>query len=321
MDHVLARLAPRTSRVQTLSQQTRVVERQLRWWFQVQRQPRGWSLKQFGGSWTGLLAYGGALGLVVVSLSTPTLAVALTPQGLDDYIDAYKCTDTQTVSCLKTIEINACASGCTRSGYNYLDLHSQRLSLHGTLQYLKNLRNTALAYPTTSLARNGFGHTLEDMLWDQVEMFLLHPSVRYWDAHQAPLPLSAVMTGNVVDSTKFFSVTWVDEWGMAHAMDQVDLGSWLQTVAEGWAKAGRGSKIYHYLRLSERVLRPLGIRTAEGGVRNNKTGHRCYDNRYCYWFHCCPACGESYPMTVLNQHLHAVRDAMLVHASLAAWRD
>ncbi len=58
-------------------------------------------------------------------------------------------------------------------------------------------------------------------------------------------------------------------------------------------------------------------------MRNNKTSYRCYGNQYCYWFHSFAVGDEipAEPESVLNQNLHAIRDALVAHATLSDWRD
>jgi hypothetical protein len=92
-------------------------------------------------------------------------------------------------------------------------------------------------------------------------------------------------------------------------------------VASWYAQLGDQTKAGYYLSLAEKVYRALSVRQAQGGVRNNLTGYRCYDGQYCYWFQSCPVCTAPSDTTVLNQHLHAVRDALESHDALSLWRD
>jgi hypothetical protein len=179
-----------------------------------------------------------------------------------------------------------------------------------TLDFLRKLRNAANAYPDV-VSKHSLDMTLGDLVWSELQMMLTHPSVRFYDSDRNPLAPAAVRTGNVVDPARFDSVTWVNAGGTAHAMVQADLGLWLLTLARGIPQQADW-----YLRLSERVFRSFGIPDAEGGVRNNRAGNRCFQNLYCYWFHSFPVGDEAYPMTVLNQHLHAVRDAMIRHTAV-----
>lgn len=231
-----------------------------------------------------------------------------------------KCETEQQVDCLAAITARACASGCPRRGYAWRVDPSGEIDLHLSLGYLRLLRNAALDQPTYQSDAT-FGLPLSDLLYEQVQMLLWLPSVRYQDASLAPLPTSAVTSGlHTIDPTRFHMVTWRRN-GMAHAMGQADLGRWLMSVASWYAQLDDQANAGYYLSLGERVYRAFAVRQAEGGVRNDRRGHRCYDGQYCYWFHSCPVCTMPSETTVLNQHLHAVRDALESHRGLAAWRD
>lgn len=272
----------------------------------------------------------------VLVLAVP--AGAVTPpctqadlDGFDQYLDSHRCGTAGATGCLEAVVINGCSSGCPRQGYNYRVSptlpSSQRQEIHMTLEYLRKLRNVAVKCRSEVLPRdsqgvsNSFDLTLESLLWSQVEMYLRHPQARYYDATFTPLPVSSVLSGNTVDPTRFSVVTWVNEGNTAHAMTQADFGLWLLTVAQEQAYWGQVSSMSHYLRLSERVFMAYSLRDEGGGVRNNRNAYRCYDNQYCYWFHSFPAGSYTWPSTVLNQDLHAIRDAMVAHAALASWRD
>jgi hypothetical protein len=261
-------------------------------------------------------------------LSTASLAVVLIGGGqlgceirpasvrqFDDFVEERLCMGSTDTGCLEQLTHYACASGCARTGYNLRWQQPGRLDIHLTLPFLRKLRNAAQAHPEY-VSRHSLGMSLEDLVWSQLQMFLTHESVRFYDTDLSLLDPGAVRTRNSVDPTRFHSVTWVNEGGTAHAMVQADLGLWLLTMARGVPEQGDW-----YLRLSERVFRSYAIPDEQGGVRNNRQGNRCFDNLYCYWFHSFPVGDESYPKTVLNQHLHAVRDALIAHDLLASWRD
>ncbi len=153
-------------------------------------------------------------------------------------------------------------------------------------------------------------------------MLLRHPSARFVDACAlAPLSPAQVTTGShTIDPTRIYMITWL-RGGAAHAMGQTDLASWLVSVASWYAQLEQARDAGYYLSLAEKAFRALAVRQTQGGVRNDKMGHRCYDGRYCYWFHSCPVCNTLADTVVLNQHLHAVRDALESHVTLARWRD
>jgi hypothetical protein len=203
--------------------------------------------------------------------------------------------------------------------------YNPRLNLHITFNaFLKDLRDAATACPSEIIQTSSFGEiTLGDLLWEEGEMVLRHPQVRYYNAALAPLSLAQVKTPgkNTIDPTKFYSVTWVNEGERAHAMTQGDMGSWFLTTATNFAWYDRPANVPYYLYLARAAFRPFAIRSNLGGVRNNKGRYKCYNNMYCYWFHSQSIESVSYPSTILNQHLHAVRDALVAHLTLAEWRD
>jgi hypothetical protein len=115
-------------------------------------------------------------------------------------------------------------------------------------------------------------------------------------------------------------LAFVNDSGAPQAMPQGDLGGWLLTIGHGLAANGK-TNFEYYLRLSERVFTSFAFRYADGGVRNNKRSYKCYGDQYCYWFHSFAVGAEPEPESVLNQNLHAIRDALEAHATLADWRD
>jgi hypothetical protein len=259
-------------------------------------------------------------------------------QPFDDWLEGQRCSTAKTSNCLSPVTIHVCSSSaasyCPRYGYNYQPAWvggMGRQAIHMTLNFMRELRKIAVRCPERTLFyrwsaaegihRNSFGVTLGDLLWHQTEIYLRDARTRFYDAARNSLPLSSVLTGNNVDPTKFDMVAFVNEGETAHAMTQADLGQWLLGVGAGLAENGHTSSIHHYLRLSERVFRAYGIPDSQGGVRNNRMNHRCYNNFFCYWFHSQEVETYNYPSTVLNQNLHAIRDAMAAHHVLADWRD
>jgi hypothetical protein len=236
------------------------------------------------------------------------------------YVEENLCTDRYDTECLETITHHVCASGCPRTGYSMRWIVPGRVDIHLTLPLLRKLRNAAAQHPTLE-TRHSLGMSLEDLVYSQIQMFLNDPSARFYNEYRRPLDLSKVRSRNTVDPALFDSVTWVNEGGSPHAMVQADMALWLVSMAKSWAVFGHPERVDEHLRLSERVFRSFGIPHDAGGVRNNRPGNRCYMDLYCYWFHSFPVGSEPYPMTVLNQHLHAVRDALVAHQQLSEWRD
>lgn len=257
---------------------------------------------------------------IVCALALPGRARAETAADIfENYLAGARCTVRQPVNCLEPITLRACVSGCPRRGYAWRD-DSGEFDLHMTHDYLKKLRNAALSEPTHRTVAT-FGLPLSRLLYEQVQMLLRLPSVLYRDSSLRPLPLSAVTNAaHTVVPSSFYMVTW-RRGGMAHAMSQTDIGAWLISVASWYAKLGDQARAGYYLSLSEKVYRALSVRQAQGGVRHDLTSYRCYDGQYCYWFHSCLECTSASQTTVLNQHLHAVRDALEAHDALSKWRD
>lgn len=242
-----------------------------------------------------------------------------------------KCTN-----CLEPIIVNACASDCPRYGYNsnIAEVIKQdsrwnpRINIHGSLSYLRKLRNAATACPNQLItvplhSEKSLHITLGDLLWHQTEMLLRSGQTRFYSKKRQALSLKQVIKKgkNTIDPTTFHYVTWVTEGGKAHAMTQADIGRWFLTVASSWAETGYPKNIPYYLYLARAAFRSFEIPDTEGGVRNNKRNHKCFNNMYCYWFHSRSISSADFPETVLNQHLHAVRDALSAYLALAQWRD
>jgi hypothetical protein len=270
--------------------------------------------------------------VLLALLSVDSQARADEVDVLDVLLTDNRCSPTKTTHCLQQITNFACAGGCPRTGYGWVHdannpVRSRRWDVHMTHGiYLKALRNAVTLYPDRQLSyTNGGGRTLDAMVYDQLEMMLRDSQARFYDQNLNPLPLASVLTGRSVDPNKFYSVTWVSDGGYANAMGQADFGLWLISMARGWALLGKSERVPYYLALSEKAFRPFGIPQSSGGVRNDKMGHRCHQGLFCYWFHSGqwdPNPSEERKLkTVLNQHLHAVRDALIAHDVLAAWRD
>jgi hypothetical protein len=238
---------------------------------------------------------------------------------LEDVIAEQMCEDAAEVDCLAPFTIKACASGCPRYGYAYRVDTQGGMDLHMSHGYLKKLRNAALSEPSYK-SPTTFDLPLSDFLWHQVQMLLRHPSAYYAKDREERELAEVVTRSRTVDPTKFDMVTWV-RGGAAHAMSQADMGSWLVSVAMWYAQVAQPGEAGYYLALAEKVYDALSVPQSDGGVRNEKRGHRCHDGHYCYWFHSCPECSSLSLTTVLNQHLHAVRDALRSHVQLARWRD
>lgn len=260
------------------------------------------------------------IAIVSVILLTGGAHAQSSTESFETYLAAKKCLTQQQAGCLAAITVRACASGCLRRGYAWRADSSGEIDIHFTHDYLKLLRNAALSEPTYRSSAT-FGLPLSSLLYENVQMLLRQPSVRFQNSSLASLSLSAVTgSAHTIDPSLFYVVTW-RRGGMAAAMSQTDMAAWLISVASWYAQLGDQTKAGYYLSLSEKVYRALSVRQAQGGVRNNLTGYRCYDGKYCYWFHSCPVCTTTIDTTVLNQHLHAVRDALESHDALSAWRD
>jgi hypothetical protein len=227
------------------------------------------------------------ISMSLIPSGTNATECAETARTFEDRIAESLCTCdplTSCTECLEPIEINACRRGCPRRGYainvedNVLEppapQYNPRLNLHITFNaFLKDLRDAATACRSEIIQTSSFGEiTLGDLLWEEGEMVLRHPQVRYYNAALAPLSLAQVKTPgkNTIDPTKFYSVTWVNEGERAHAMTQADMGSWFLTTATSFAWYDRPANVPYYLYLARAAFRPFAIRSNLGGVRNNK---------------------------------------------------
>jgi hypothetical protein len=264
--------------------------------------------------------------LIVMSLLLlPHTAVAETAvEKLEAFLSENRCTRTRTTDCLRVLTNKACASGCPRTGYVFTaNLNGpSRIDFHKEVNsYLKPRRNAVLSSPQYVLRDNlSFGWPLETFLYQQVQAYLLDERARYYDSAGTRLSNPPVFGSHTVDPSQFFMLAFVNDSGAPQAMPQGDLGAWLLTLGHGLAANGRPNFEY-YLRLSERVFTSFAFRYADGGVRNNKRSYKCYGDQYCYWFHSFAVGTEPEPESVLNQNLHAIRDALVAHATLADWRD
>lgn len=270
----------------------------------------------------------------MIGLAPLTAAAQSATQALEDYLAENKCTSTKTEKCLHVLVNYACKSGCPRIGYNWTpDATNPTLrylvDLHMTTHYLKLLRDAVIEAPGYVLRDNlWFGLTLEELLYHQIQVFLLDKSAQYYSEAMEPRSHTAVQSASygshTVDPTRFWMVAFGNDAGAAQAMGQGDFALWLLSVAQSWARVGHADKIDYYLRLSQAVFHSFLVRHDEGGVRNNKRGYRCHPDgtQYCYWFHSGYLSNQiAWPQSVLNKHVNAVRNVLWAHADLAAWRD
>lgn len=248
-------------------------------------------------------------------------------EDLSAWMTGRVCTNYAQTGCLELITVNVCSSGCPRRGYNYRVEKPGRIDPHMTLEYLKELRKAANDDPDGVPAWYlSLGMTTQEMLWHQVQMMLYSQTQFYAtsagtrDGDVDPLTAGQVSTpSHTVDPTRFYAVAWVNGAGTAHAMAQADMGLWFQSVAKNYLAAGDLAQATYYLQLSERTFRTYGMRDNDGGVRNNKRSYKCFEGLYCYWFHSFAVGEHAYPSSVLNQNLHAIRDAMEAHNDLRTW--
>jgi hypothetical protein len=242
---------------------------------------------------------------------------------LEAFLKSERC-DVKPERCLQEFANRACASGCVRKGYNWTakPAPQSRPEPHMTMSYLKLLRDAAVESPGYVL-RDGlsFGYTLEQLLDHQTQAFLIDESVRYHDDQLRRRSHADVQSGsygsNTIDPNQFWMVTFGNDAGTPQAMGQGDFAVWLLTVAKGWATAGRAERIDYYLRLSQAAFRAFFVSHGAGGVRSEK--NRCHDGRSCYWFHS----GNdevTWPQSVLNKNLNAIRNMLEAHRALAEWR-
>jgi hypothetical protein len=121
------------------------------------------------------------------------------------------------------------------------------------------------------------------------------------------------------------ALVWEDQYGIAHGMEQADMMMMLSGLARlhytsGRTKAARGTLGYA-LRAARPLFLPIGVKT--GGVRSVDQANcaaKLARLRPCFWFHsrgrAITGPGPLTRQTVLNQHLHVVRDAIDLSARL-----
>lgn len=248
---------------------------------------------------------------------------------LANYISANVCTTGTQEGCLEPLIVGTCANGgCPRYAWAWRAELPGRFEPHMTNGYLRLLREAAFAEPTASTGSWTWGLNNRDMLWHQTQAMLQSPYARHYDGLTRKTLAEIRDASRTVDPTRFTAVAWVNSAGVASAMAQADMATWFQSIGVAWGERGDAANATYYLRLSERAFRTFAMRLADGGVRNNKTGYKCHIDTsgwppksfYCYWFHSFAAGETDEVQSVLNQNLHAIRDAMTSYDQLLAWK-
>jgi hypothetical protein len=176
------------------------------------------------------------------------------------------------------------AAGDTWGDYGFTP--RKRLLVHFLMGYLKKLRNTYDACP------NFF-----TQVYNQVD-FIVSDGVHHDGA-----------------------LVWENRLGVAQGMEQADMALIFMQMARlhekhGYLKEARGTMGYA-LRAARAFFLPVGRHT--GGVRSvnqDACAAKSARLRPCFWFHSrgrgidTDATGEPLVNTVLNQHLHVVRDSI-----------
>lgn len=135
--------------------------------------------------------------------------------------------------------------------------------------------------------------------------------------HQIAYLLSAAVHRNG-------ALVWENEEGLAQALEQAEYAHYLASVAALLHRRGHRREARELaeaaVQMSAALAKPVGIRS--GGVRSHTTtcdGETRWAAESCYWFHSrgvgIRADGPE-PALVLNQHLHAVRDTLLLYGLL-----
>lgn len=236
------------------------------------------------------------------------------------------------VGCLEILQFPACRSGCWRKGYNYRFAAETagRLDFHMSLGYLRELRNRLseeLLHGQAFKNERTFGMTLKDLVYSQVQMTLRHPRMRFYKGDgTVPISLDDVVTERTVDPGKFTALTFTngsaafpDQSGTAHAMTQADMMRWFASVAE--TLASRGHDGTYYLQLAERAFEPFAIADRFNGIRNDKPDFKCHGDAYCYWFHSQEITDYTFPASVLNKDVYAIRDLLDTAHGLKHWQQ
>jgi len=249
---------------------------------------------------------------------------------LEHYREANLCSSTRSAECLQRASYTATRSDGThatvggvfrwrgsraagwRDGDPLRTWWHQLLLPHFTLEYMRKLRNAYNAAAQQCDAATSCcaeRQQLRRHLDDMIEFHLT-------DAQDA-------VGGNGAPWA------WENVYGVTQGMEQAEWAAFLASAAQTFEVSGESERATRTLRqaldTARALLVPVGPLT--GGVRQrleNECGPSHENARPCYWFHSrgrgvdTVTRGER---TVLNQHLHVVRDALVLHTLLGEMPD
>jgi hypothetical protein len=215
------------------------------------------------------------------------------PERYECYVNAHLCNEERTDGCLRETAFLATRSGgrqvLVRGVYSWHDsgLVQGMEYPHFLLQYMRLLRNAYNADPSTYL----------NQLYNQIEYLVS-------DAHD-----------------RNGALVWENKYGIAQGMEQAEYAEYFSSVAgayrnNGELKLARGTMDYA-LMLIRALDMPAGVHT--GGVASGEfyCGSKRARFRPCCWFHS-RGRGIDLPgvQTVLNQHLHVIRDVLSMYLNV-----
>lgn len=210
----------------------------------------------------------------------------------ESYLKKVLCSATLTDACIEPTSYTATRAGGRRARvdgvYKYRSLLSNgHPAPHMMIEYMRQLRNAYAAAP--ELYRQQF--------YNQLDFFF---------------SIAVDRQGALV---------WENEKGFAHAMEQGEYAAFLLSAAETAHRLKDESLARTYATAAFRFMKALGLKAGvhTGGVRSTtECGSKKARVRPCYWFHSrgVGIIGDARPYTVLNQNLHAIRDALAILARL-----
>ncbi|MEK6555495.1 MAG: hypothetical protein AABZ31_09660 [Bdellovibrionota bacterium] len=115
---------------------------------------------------------------------------------------------------------------------------------------------------------------------------------------------------------------WENIYGYAQCMEQMEYAAYYASLSSMMSELGEIKMAQFYFNVSLKMSRSLQLEVGQktGGVRSQtfNCGSKTTRLRPCAWFHSrgLGVPGENKPYVVLNQNLHAIRDAFSTYTSL-----
>lgn len=215
-----------------------------------------------------------------------TIYAQATDPAFEAYLNSAKCSNTKDTLCLKETSYKATRGDGRRVTVNAVyervgeDPNDEFFKPHFLMEYLRKLRD-AYAYSTV------YG----DQLYNQID-FMVSRAVHRNGA-----------------------LVWENYQGIAQGMEQTEFADYCLSAAGVFEQHGDHRTARHIVTIALRFLRSIDIQAGprSGGFSSVTTycGGKTARERPCYWFHSRGvAITEPGVRTVLNQHLHVVRDLL-----------